>query len=636
MKKDLLSEGKGSPLIVSMKDPDLEDLAKIMREVKTESDWCSIALDQDELDKNVRDGRKFEWELYQLYYMDVVGSFITNKPRQAGMSFACAAKYFATSQLTARPFTAVFVSYKKEEAISKINYVKQMLDALPLAFRKKITRDPLQMIEFENRDNGTTAKIYSHAQKPIRGVTADKVLFDEFAFFNQPNVLYESALPATIQTNGTIDIISTPFGKGGMFYDMLMFADKYPDYTRIKIEWWMCMAYLKEPNIDFMLKAKKLAPHMSTEERVEMFGSPRLKHQYRNAMSEESFMQEFEGYFIDESAAFFPKDLIYNCLYDFKEDLDKSYDVREDDFKDNEGNILNPEDILSDEFGCPLNSHMNLKGISRKEYSTFSELMTACLVTGEVTPNLLAGMDIGTTNHASELTILEEITFEDGSTFQVERYRESFHRVDLDLQTDTIEKYLQTGIIRRFNMDATGLGKQMAQTLHKRFPTIVKGVELGGSSKKKEEFFTNLKRRVLDGTIALFNDKKTIDQVYSINRTVRGTGTVVYEADEKQKHHADYAFALAFASLAGTKAGELAANTFSSKKGTASPSPVHIIMSAAGLKALSEQNKEPNQGILQKALEHQSKFGAAASTSLRKKSVLSAGSYHPLLDPYRR
>lgn len=622
---------KMNTLLNVPRNPEAHELDKLLQYIATESDYVSAMLDEDVMNTLTRSDRAWEWELYQLAYLDVVGSFISNKPRQAGMSFACSAKYFATAQMTDRNFTAVFVSYKKEEAINKINYVKQILEALPPKFRKKIVRDPLQMIEWEDPVNKTRAKIYSHAQKPIRGITADKILFDEFAFFNMPETIYESAIPATIQTNGTIDIISTPYGKGGMFYDILMDKRRFPDYTRFWIEWWSCRSYLADPSPKGFQEAKENCPKMSTEDRVMKYGSHRLKYQYRNALSLESFQQEFEGLFIDESAAFFPKELIFSCMYDFDTSIESNFMPEEDEFKNPEtGESISVFEALSPvSEDVTLNSKLKYLNISTKEYKELSELLMAAM-TGEITQNLFAGLDVGATQHSSFLVIMEEIIFEDGTTFQIERFREEFKKVPLPEQTKYMEKLLSTGLIRKFLMDATGLGQHMGQELKKMFPQTVEEWKMGGTALKKEVLMLNLKRRMLDGTIAFFYHKDTLDHLYSINRTVRANKTVVYEADEDQRHHADIAWAIAFASYGGTKSGETPGNFSFGKAGSAgsklnnkAASQV-VKISPQGLREVIESLEEGNswvskdKGILTSAVEKQ---GIITSTSPNNKLI---------------
>jgi phage FluMu gp28-like protein len=627
--------------VVSHRDPsDWNEAFKLLQHIEKESDFAIGMLDPKELNNLARGDRKFQWEDYQLAYFDIVGSFITNKPRQSGLSFACAAKYFATSQMSARNFTAVFISYKKEEAISKINYVKQILNALPPTFRKPIIRDPLQMIEWENPANKTRAKLYSHAQKPIRGMTADKILFDEFAFFTMPEILYESAFPALIQTGGTMDIISTPFGLGGMFYDILNDHRKYKDFEKWHIKWWDCMGYIADPSPERWMKIREILDNedhgMTVEERVRAFGSDRLIKQFENAHSIDSFCQEFEGAFLDGEASFYPKDLIFNSMFDPVSDLERDYAVTDEDVfmeKDEkgkiikldakdalaginasdmrflknkqhfdlEGNVISAEEAF-EQLNQGVSGRMDKLGISKNVYDSIISLSNA-VHRGEISSNLYAGFDVGRTKNNSCLVILEEIVFGDGTTFQVERYREFMDKWPLPKQQDYLFNLLSSGIIRKMLLDKGGIGWQLSDALTDMFRSQFEGIELGGSAKKKERYMTNLKSRMVNKQIGLLYSKETIDHLYAIKREVQSTGAVVYRADEERKHHSDYAMAVALASLAGTQAGERPKQLFGkTANGTAKAlvqeaSP--IITRSTGLTSLV-QNRTSLKQMVQK------------------------------------
>ncbi len=587
--------------VVVKRNPEKDEIKKLLDYVETEADFCMTLLDQAELNNLARGERNFEWEEYQLDYFDIVGSFITNKPRQSGLSFACSAKYFATSQMSSRNFTAVFISYKKDEAINKINYVKQIMQCLPPTFSKKIIRDPLQMIEWENPGNKTRSKIYSHAQKPIRGMTADKILLDEFAFFTMAEIIYTSAFPALIQTDGTMDIISTPFGLGGMFYDILNDSVKYSNFEKWHIRWWDCMGYVRDPSPQAWADARKYIdehPEMTVEERVYKYGSDRLIVQFENAHNLASFQQEFEGEFLDVEAAYFPKELIFDSMFDPRSDIENDYAISDSDqFFDKEGNKISAEEALAD-MKHGVTERMEQLGIERYYYKTIFDLMTA-VNTGEITRNLYAGYDVGVTKNDSCLVILEEIVFMDGSTFQVERYREFLKKKPLHEQQDYVRNILSSGIIRKMLMDKGGIGWQMAEYLSTMFPlSMFEGVQLGGTSKTKERYMTNIKSRLQDREMALHYSKETIEHLYSIKREVRSTGGVVYTADEEKRHHADYAIALSLAALAGTQAGDRPMVIYSTpREGSTKGSGLKIVQPNSAL-LRQEKERHEKQGLL--------------------------------------
>src|SRR5699024_6196559 len=381
-------------------------------------------------------------------------------------------------------YTGIFVSYKKEEAINKIDYVKQFLDALPPRFRKEIMRDPLQLIEWRN-NNGTQAKIISHAQRPIRGINGD-VFLDELAFYQFANEIYTSALPAVGGARGTLDVTSTPFGAGDKFYEIVTDTVKYPAFKRQMIMWWHSYKYLKEQTPEFLVRAEFEAPLIKNlHDRIEMFGNSFLKQQYMNADNDRHFMQEFEGLFVDEEAAFFTKDLIMSCMYpDIVSNDD--YDPREDDFD------IDIDDALVD-FDFPI-VQKNV-GTHFKKYDELEGPggLYEAIRRGRVTPNLIAGADLGMTHHSTDFTILEEIVKPNGETLQIERYSLNRQNWDLPSQQAYFDKVLQDGYVRKLNLDANGIGAQMGQYLVEKYgDSVVGAIHLGGSAKKTERLMVNL------------------------------------------------------------------------------------------------------------------------------------------------
>jgi len=113
----------------------------------------------------------------------------------------------------------------------------------------------------------------------IRGYTVDLLIADEAAFI--PEEVWRAVTPMLAVTGGDIILLSTPFGKGGYFYDC--FSD--PNFTQF---------------------------HISSEEcprRDEEF----LKRE-KERMSRVQYAQEYLGEFADELRQFFSDELIKSCM----------------------------------------------------------------------------------------------------------------------------------------------------------------------------------------------------------------------------------------------------------------------------------------------------------------------------------
>lgn len=548
VKTSVFSEDKDgtSPLGVVKRDPEPEEIPEIMNIIGSELGFLTGVLDPEVMNRYAPSGETWDWEFYQLDYFECPTWWIGNKPRQTGISTAFSGKAFARSQLSQGNYTGIFCSYKKEEAINKIRYVRQFLEALPLKFKKKIIRDPLQLIEWENND-GTISKIISHAQKPIRGHNGD-IFLDEIAFYlkGMDQDIYDSALPAVVQVNGTIDITSTPFGKDGLFYDIIANPHRYPEFSRRWINWWECRRYLKDSSDEFLCKAMNEARYMTTEERVYTFGNERIILQFEN-LDINKFKQEFEGFFVDEMATFFDKGMILSCMFDDPELIDH-YDPRETDFE-----IPIEEALQANDWPITQEAGVDVKF---KKYDTIEEL-SAAIRRGEVSYNLFAGADIAKNRHSTHISIIEEVILPDGETFQIERYNLNSHRDksgiwDLRDQEKFLASLLRDGVVRRLRIDGQGVGSQMAQTLKRDFSSQVDVITSGGNSSASADHMNNLYSRMKEKKIALAYDRITLEDLHSIKSSMTVSRRQSFRASEKNSRHGDAAWSLAYASLAAT------------------------------------------------------------------------------------
>lgn len=113
----------------------------------------------------------------------------------------------------------------------------------------------------------------------IRGYTVDLLIADEAAFI--PEEVWTAVSPMLAVTKGDKILLSTPFGRGGYFYDC--FSD--PSFTSF---------------------------HITSEE------CPRIPQEFlareKKRMSQLQYAQEYLGEFVDELRQFFPTKLIEKCM----------------------------------------------------------------------------------------------------------------------------------------------------------------------------------------------------------------------------------------------------------------------------------------------------------------------------------
>lgn len=539
-------------------DPDEDEMGDLVEYISHEVGLLDSVLDMEEMSKLAPRGEQWEWQDFQLEYIDETENYICNKPRQVGMSAAMSAKAFARGILNDnRNYTAVFTSYNQDEAINKVNYVKDFLRALPPRFRKEIVRDPLQLIEWKNSD-GTKSKIISHPQRPIRGVHGD-IFLDELGFYQYDDEIYESAMGATGATGGTIDIVSTPFGKKGKFYEIISNPQSYQDFVRKKISWWHSDRYLKNTSPKFKVFAEKVASQFDEtdpeeiEARIHKLGNQNILKMFRNTPDLASFRQEFEGYFVDQQASFMSREMILSIMFPQGElDIDADYSPNETDFD-------RPIEEVFEDQSWPIvekYSGYNLKTYEQDNDPSSINRLYDAVQNGHVSGRLVAGVDLATKQHATEFVVLEEIELASGQTVQVERFNISKQGWQIREQASYFKKVLRDGVIRNLNMDVTNLGTQMAEDFDEHFRDRFNGIHMGGSGKKKHMYMNNLRNRMEEDGLAIGYDRQKIQDLHSIKRKRTQSGNFRYITPEKNGRHCDYAWALAFGSLAGTAFGK--------------------------------------------------------------------------------
>lgn len=441
---------------------------------------------------------------YQREFLESLERFqIWLKGRQLGFSFVSAARALARSQ-NLDDYTCIISSYKTEDSKEKIRYAKQIYDSLPDAYKKKKLADNTTSLEFVDKSgrNSTGTRIIAQGKGPIRGKGSNGVLdviLDEFAFFGSfAAMVYTSVVPVfTRVKHGSLTIISTPLGKVGKFFEIWSEIRKYKNYKRRTVYWWDFSLLCKDVAL-----ARREAPNMHTLQRVEVFGTEQL-HELFNALDLESFQQEFECAFIDDSSSYFPLAMVYAC-------------------------------VMNDEAGDALQSQQD-------------KLMARGLqdLRDKVLGRLGAGFDVGRRKDASELTSLD-----DSGLGKILRHMETYKQSDFDLQERELGRYLEIANPLRLCIDETGLGMQLAENLSKKYNNQVEPISFTNAI--KEEMAIGLHKEFERGPsgILIPNDRDLISQIVAIKREVTNTGAFRYAVERNEKHHGDKFWSLALANHA--------------------------------------------------------------------------------------
>lgn len=198
------------------------------------------------------------------------------KARQTGISNTIAIE--ALHKAITRPDTTeLFVSRSQNAASELIQYCQRTLSGLKRA--PKTVKENQFEIAF---DNGSRIVSLSASPRTGRGIAATDVYLDEFAFTQYDAQIYESII-GTISTGGTMTILSTPNGRANMFYRIWAGLEG-GEWSRHSIHWSDC------PRFDAAWEQKT-----------------------RQAMTRQSFAQEYDLDFLTSGEAVFDPDDLLRC-----------------------------------------------------------------------------------------------------------------------------------------------------------------------------------------------------------------------------------------------------------------------------------------------------------------------------------
>ena len=442
------------------------------------------------------------------------------KSRQTGFSFVVAIKGLVKALDPARTqYTKQFVSYNEEDAQEKIRYARQFYDSIPDKYKKKLIHATSTMLEFEDIGGKTTSRLISMPCRPPRGRNGD-ICLDEFAIYlpRLSKEIYTAASFCTLR-RGCIEVGSTPLGTIGKFYEICTDRENYPNFDRYFVPWWYARVMCKD-----VKEAVVSAKDMTTQERVEKFGTRRLVSLFTNSTLED-FQQECECTFIDSSMSYISLELIYA----------NTPGRREDDI---------PTNITDDE------AYFNAKrNIEIKVFTDPDELILSYNPELYGAP-LFMGMDVGRTHDATVFYIIGNHNGKKKSVARIE-----MRNAEFDAQRDVFRKLMKNLPIYRSCIDDGGLGKDLAEAMTKEFSGRAEKYHFDMYSKEvlAMSVKTGLERR----EFLLENDREFHSQIHSIKRTPTSGGSFRYDAERNEKGHADSFWAWALASFASMDAKKI-------------------------------------------------------------------------------
>jgi phage FluMu gp28-like protein len=189
----------------------------------------------------------------------------------------------------------LLVSSSQRQSDELMKYVEIYIENILKPRGLKLIKDTSETKIFSNQK---AIHCLPSSPNTIRSFTGD-VRLDEFALHRDDERMFEAMFPTIVNSDEyQMSITSTPLGCLNMFYKIFTNQlSKYPDFLRTRIDCWQAIEMGCKMNIE-MIK--------------------------RN-FDEESFKQEFECEFLDESTSHFPFDLLKSCIDEYGHKNGKSH-----------------------------------------------------------------------------------------------------------------------------------------------------------------------------------------------------------------------------------------------------------------------------------------------------------------------
>lgn len=415
------------------------------------------------------------------------------KCRQSGFSYLSLLNSVYLSTMYQEDTQIVYVSYTEFEASAKIDKFLEIYETLPEFMKKKFRQKNKRKVELNTPSGRLSARIVSFGSTSVRGIESSKriiVILDEAAFIHpaKQQEVYNSILPlfARCLPGSALLMISTPFKQSGLFWDTWNNGDDL-GFLKIQINWW---------DVDFLCSnvnlARKIAPTMTTEERVRVFGTKKLKEYYKS-MTEEDFKQEFECTFSNFLNSFFtPKEIQDNVLSDLE--------------------------------------YIDLKNLA-KECSKYSKVY--------------CGYDVARGNvDKACITVTVETEEEKLRLLYKRQMNDTPYWKQKQILSDLIDNIHN---LNTLYIDSNGIGDNLREDLELKYPSKVKGHKPSAESKSKQANF--IKKKLQNNELELPNDRDLIKDFLKVKREESANG-FVYKLERDNNGHGDLYESFCYSCLA--------------------------------------------------------------------------------------
>jgi phage FluMu gp28-like protein len=454
---------------------------------------------------------------------------IVVKARQTGYSFAATLR--AVLKCLERRLTWIFLSKGERQSRLLMEKVREHVQACGIVaetsesafFEGTLTK------QLETRfPNGSV--IYGLPANPdtARGYTGN-VTLDEFAFHQDAAKVY-SALYPTVTRGFSLEIISTPNGQQGKFFELAKQAGLVAAAGLTSSEFKVQSSKFKTPNSEFRTHNSELANRWSGH-RLTIYDAVAQGFEVdidalrAGVGDEETWLQEYCCEFLSDAQNYIPMEMIMSCV----------------------------SEQASTEWPAG-SADLQVRGSSERAAD-----LKVC-----ATGDLYLGVDIGRKRDLTVAWLFEKIgdvmwsrallTMK-GQTFEVQeraicdliegqlRVESQESKVNRDLST--LNSRLWTSAVRRCCIDQSGLGMMLAERLQKKYGARVEPVQF--TAQVKEKLAPMVKRHFEDRLVRIPDNREVRADLNAVKRYVTPAGNVRFDAEHTDKGHADRFWALALA-----------------------------------------------------------------------------------------
>ncbi len=153
------------------------------------------------------------------------------------------------------------------------------------------------------------------------------------------------------------------------------------------------------------------------------------------------------------------------------------------------------------------------------------------------------GFDVGRTTDLSVLYLTQKI-----DQFRFTRRKIEMKNTPFSRQEEVLYNYLEMPCVRRACIDATGIGRQLAERAQERFGSKVEGVMFNPTT--KEDMAVTMRRCMEDGYFRMPNEQSLIADFRSLRKETTSAGNIRYVGEKTSNGHADRFWAAALSLMA--------------------------------------------------------------------------------------